>query len=185
MADKDKEKDAAAEAPAEEGAEAAEPKKKSPIILIAVLAVVGLALAAGISVLITTQIMAGAVHGENGEDEDGKHEPGIFLQLGDPKEGILVNVGGPRGGKFLKTTIVLEMNPNKKSVINEDTKQFNPDAEIKIMDVVIQFLRATKIEDFDAEKQADLKKQLKDTINAEFGGSSAVFDVYIKNFLLQ
>lgn len=185
MADKEKEKDAAAEAP-EEGAEAAEPKKKSPIILIAVLAVVGLALAAGISVFVTTQIMAGAAHGNgDDEDEDGKHEPGIFLQLGDPKEGILVNVGGPRGGKFLKTTIVLEVNPNKKSVINEETQQFNPDAEIKIMDTTIQFLRATKIEDFDAEKQDDLKKQLKDAINAEFGGSSAVFDVYIKNFLLQ
>jgi flagellar FliL protein len=184
MADKDKEKDAAAEAP-EEGAEAAEPKKKSPIILIAVLAIVGLALAAGISVFVTTKIMADAAAGHEDEDEDGKHEPGIFLQLGDPKDGILVNVGGPRGGKFLKTTIVLEMNPNKKSVINEETKAFNPDAEIKIMDITIQFLRSTKIEDFDAEKQAELKKQLKDTINAEFGGSSAVFDVYIKNFLLQ
>ena len=185
MADKDKEKDAAAEAAPEEGAEVAEPKQKSPIILIAVLAVVGLALAAGISVFVTTQIMAGATHGDGEEDEDGKHEPGIFLQLGDPKEGILVNVGGPRGGKFLKTTIVLEMNPNKKSVINEETQTFNPDAEIKIMDVTIQFLRATKIEDFDAEKQDELKKQLKDTINAEFGGSSAVFDIYIKSFLLQ
>ena len=185
MADKDKEKDAAAEAPEEEAEGGEQPKKKSPIILIAVLAVVGLALAAGISVFVTTQIMANATHGDGDEDEDGKHEPGIFLQLGDPKEGILVNVGGPRGGKFLKTTIVLEMNPNKKSVINEDTKAFNPDAEIKIMDTTLQFLRATKIEDFDAEKQDELKKQLKDAINAEFGGSSAVFDIYIKSFLLQ
>ena len=184
MADKDKEKDAAAEAAPEEGAEAAEPKKKSPIILIAVLAVVGLALAAGISVFITTKIMADAAAGDD-EDEEGNHEPGIFLQLGDPKEGILVNVGGPRGGKFLKTTIVLEMNPKKKAVINEETKAFNADAEIKIMDVTTQFLRATKIEDFDAEKQDELKKQLKDAINSEFGGSSAVFDVYIKSFLLQ
>lgn len=184
MADKDKEKDAAA-APAEEGAEGAEqPKKKSPIILIAVLAVVGLALAAGISVFVTTKIMADAANGDE-DDEDGRHEPGIYLQLGDPKDGILVNVGGPRGGKFLKTTIVLEMNPNKKSVINEETHTFNPEAEIKIMDTVMQFLRATKIEDFDAEKQADLKKQLKDAINAEFTGSNAVYDVYITSFLLQ
>lgn len=186
MADKDKEKDAAADAAAEEGAEGGEqPKKKSPIILIAVLAVVGLALAAGISVFVTTKIMADAANGNGEEDEDGRHEPGIYLQLGDPKDGILVNVGGPRGGKFLKTTIVLEMNPNKKSVINEETKTFNPDAEIKIMDTVMQFLRSTKIEDFDAEKQDELKKQIKDSINAEFGGSSAVFDVYITSFLLQ
>lgn len=186
MADKDKEKDAAADAAEEEGAEGGEqPKKKSPIILIAVLAVVGLALAAGISVLVTKHIMDEAAAGNGEEDEDGRHEPGIFLQLGDPKEGILVNVGGPRGGKFLKTTIILEMNPNKKSVINEETKTFNPDAEIKIMDTTLQFLRATKIEDFDAEKQDEFKKQLKDAINAQFSGSSAVFDIYIKSFLLQ
>ena len=185
MADKDKDEKKDAEAAAPEGEEAAaEPKKKSPIIMIAVLAVVGLALAAGISVFVTTKIMADAAAG-NEEDEDGRHEPGIFLPLGDPKDGILVNVGGPRGGKFLKTTIVLEMNPNKKSVINEETQTFNPDAEIKIMDMVMQFLRSSKVEDFDAEKQDDLKKQLKDSINAEFGGSSAVFDIYITSFLLQ
>ena len=96
----------------------------------------------------------------------------------------MVNVGGPRAGKFLKAGIVLELNPNKKSVINEETNDLQPEARIKIMDMTMQFLRATKIEDFDAEKQAELKKQLKDALNAEFG-SSAVYDIYITSFLLQ
>lgn len=182
MADKEKEKDVDAAAEGEEAA--AEPKKKSPIILIAVLAVVGILIAVGISLFVTTQIMAGVGHNGDGGEDERDHEPGVFIQLGDPKEGILVNVGGPRAGKFLKAGIVLELNPNKKSVINEETNDLQPEARIKIMDMTMQFLRATKIEDFDAEKQAELKKQLKDALNAEFG-SSAVYDIYITSFLLQ
>ena len=159
------------------------PKKKSPIILIAVLVVVGLALAAGISIFVTTKIMADT-SADVDEGETRHHDAGIFIKLGDPKEGILVNVGGPRAGKYLKAGIVLEMNPSKKSVINEETHVLNPDAEIRINDLVTQFLRATKIEDFDAAKQDELKKQLKDSLNSELG-SGAVYDVYITSFLLQ
>lgn len=156
-------------------------KKKSPIILIVVLVVLGLALAAGISIFVTTKIMADA----QVENDDGRHhDTGIFKQLGDPKEGLIVNVGGPRSGKFLKTTIVLEMNPNKKSVLNEETNDFQPDAKIKIEDITTQFLRAAKLDDFDALKQDELKKQLKDALNAELG-NAAVYDVYITSFLLQ
>ena len=183
MADKDKEKDAEA---AEEGAEVAEqPKQKSPIIMVAIIAVVGLLLAVGISIFVTTQLLAGATQGGDEGGGDGRHhDAGIFLKLGDPKEGILVNVGGPRGGKFLKTTIVLEMNPGRSTVINEETQTFQPDAEIRIMDITMQFLRSSKVEDFDAEKQDELKKQLKDALNAELG-SGAVYDIYITSFLLQ
>ena len=159
------------------------PKKKSPIILIAVLVVVGLALAAGISIFVTTKIMADT-SADVDEGETRHHDAGIFIKLGDPKEGILVNVGGPRAGKYLKAGIVLEMNPSKKSVINEETHVLNPDAEIRINDLVTQFLRATKIDEFDATKQDELKKQMKDALNAELG-SGAVYDVYITSFLLQ
>lgn len=167
----------------EKEVEAAEPKKKSPIILIVVLVVVGLALAAGISIFVTTKIMADA-QVEDGEDSGRHSDPGIFLKLGDPKEGILVNVGGPRGGKYLKAGIVLEVNPSKKTVINEETHVFLPDVEIKVMDITTHFLRSTKIEDFDATKQDELKKQLKDALNAELGNGS-IYDVYITSFLLQ
>ena len=76
------------------------------------------------------------------------------------------------------------MNPSKKSVVNEETKTFNPDAEIRVMDITTQFLRSIPIEDFDAQKQAELKKQLKEALNAELG-NGAVYDIYITSFLLQ
>ena len=172
MADEEKEVETSAE----------QPKKKSPIILIVVLVIVGLVLAVGISTFVMKQMMADA--NEEDFDENKHHDPGIFLKLGDPKEGILVNVGGPRAGKYLKAGIVLEMNPSKKSVVNEETKSFNPDAEIRIMDITTQFLRSIPIEDFDAQKQAELKKQLKESLNAELG-NGAVYDIYITSFLLQ
>lgn len=164
----------------EGGAE--EPKKKSPIILVAVLVVVGLVLAVGISFFMMKHMMESSAQEEEFDDSR-PHDSGIFLKLGDPKEGILVNVGGPRAGKFLKAGIVLEMNPSKKSVINEETHTFNPEAEIKVMDIVTQFLRSVPVDDFDAAKQADLKKQLKDALNAELG-SGAVYDIYITSFML-
>ena len=172
MADEEKEVETSAE----------QPKKKSPIILIVVLVIVGLVLAVGISTFVMKQMMADA--NEEDFDENKHHDPGIFLKLGDPKEGILVNVGGPRAGKYLKAGIVLEMNPSKKSVVNEETKSFNPDAEIRIMDITTQFLRSIPIEDFDAQKQAELKKQLKESLNAELG-NGAVYDIYITSFLFQ
>ena len=122
------------------------------------------------------------------DDEEGGapryHDAGVFIKLGDPKEGILVNVGGPRSGKFLKASIIAEFNPGKKSVINEETKSLFPDAEVKVNDVATQFLRGTSLEDFDADKQEDFKKQLKDALNMALGAGS-VYDVYITSFLLQ
>ena len=166
----------------EEKDEAApEPKKKSPIVLVAVLVVVGLLLATGIAFFVSKMAVENAT-AESGDS--GRHsDPGVFIKLGDAKEGILVNVGGPRGGKYLKAGIVLEMNPGKKDNLNE-AGALLPEAEAKIMDTTMQFLRATKIEDFDATKQDDLKKQLKDLLNSILGAGS-VYDVYITSFLLQ
>ena len=166
----------------EEKDEAApEPKKKSPIVLVAVLVVVGLLLATGIAFFVSKMAVENAT-AESGDS--GRHsDPGVFIKLGDAKEGILVNVGGPRGGKYLKAGIVLEMNPGKKDNLNE-AGALLPEAEAKIMDTTMQFLRATKIEDFDATKQDELKKQLKDLLNSTLGAGS-VYDVYITSFLLQ
>ena len=149
--------------------------------------IVGLALAAGISLFVVTKMM-GDIPGGGAGDEEGVgqryHDPGIFVKLGDPKEGILVNVGGPRSGKYLKASIIVEFNPGKKVVINDETNSLYPDAEIKVNDVATQFLRATSIEDFDADKQEEFKKQLKDALNMALG-SGSVYDVYITSFLLQ
>lgn len=160
--------------------------KKKTIILIVVLVIVGLALAAGISLFVVTKVM-GDIPAGGSEESDGApryHDAGIFVKLGDPKEGIIVNVGGPRSGKFLKASIIAEFNPAKKSVVNEETNSLFPDAEIKANDVATQFLRGTTLEDFDADKQDEFKKQLKDALNTALG-SGSVYDVYITSFLLQ
>ena len=160
--------------------------KKKTIILVVVLVIVGLALAAGISLFVVTKVM-GDLPAGGGEESDGGsryHDAGIFIKLGDPKEGILVNIGGPRSSKFLKASIIVEYNPGKKSVINEETHALQPDAEVKVNDAATQFLRSAKLEDFDADKQEEFKKQFKDALNMALGGGS-VYDIYITSFLLQ
>ena len=166
---------------------AAAQSKKKTIILIVVLVIVGLALAAGISLFVVTKVMGDIPSGGGSEEDDvgpRYHDAGVFVKLGDPKEGIIVNVGGPRSGKFLKASIIAEFNPGKKSVVNEETHSLHPDAEIKANDVATQFLRGTSLEDFDADKQDEFKKQLKDALNMALG-SGSVYDVYITSFLLQ
>lgn len=169
MADEQKETEAAPE----------EKKKKSPIILVVVLVLVGLVLAGGISFFITTKMMADTAT----DSVSDHHDPGTFIKLGDAKEGIMVNVGGQKAGKFLKAGIVLEMNPGKKDNLADDGK-LKPMAETKILDTTMQMLRSAKMDDFDANKQDDLKKKLKDELNAKLG-AGAVYDVYITSFLLQ
>ena len=164
----------------------AQSSKRKTIILIVVLVIVGLALAAGISLFVVTKVMGDIPGGGSEEDGAGPryHDAGIFVKLGDPKEGIIVNVGGPRSGKFLKASIIAEFNPGKKSVINEETHSLLPDAEVKVNDAATQYLRGATLEDFDAEKQEEFKKGLKDALNMALG-SGAVYDVYITSFLLQ
>ena len=161
----------------EQGA-APEEKKKSPIILVVVLVLVGLLLAGGISFFVTTKMMSNPQN----ESVSEHHDPGVFIKLGDAKEGILVNVGGQKAGKFLKTSIVLEMNPGKQDNILEGKLQ--PEAETKILDTTMQMLRSAKLDEFDATKQDELKKKLKDELNERLGQGS-VYDVYITSFLLQ
>ena len=173
MAD-EKKADAAPAAPPEEK------KKKSPIILGVVLVIIGLLLAGGISFFITTKMMADTAT-EAGVSEH--HDPGKFIKLGDAKEGILVNVGGVKAGKFLKAGIVLEMNPGKKDNVTEDGK-LQPMAETKVLDTTMQILRSAKLDEFDATKQDDLKKKIKDELNDKLGPGS-VYDVYFTSFLLQ
>ena len=160
--------------------------KRKTIILIVVLVIVGLALAAGISLFVVTKVIGDIPSGGSEEDGSGArfHDAGVFVKLGDAKEGIIVNVGGPRSGKFLKASIIAEINPGKKSVINEETNSLFPDAEVKVNDAATQYLRGAAIEDFDAEKQEEFKKGLKDALNMALG-SGAVYDVYITSFLLQ
>ncbi len=170
MAEEDKSKEAAPEE---------QPKKKSPIILIVVLVLVGLALAGGISFFVTTKMMANTV-ADGGAATN--HDPGVFIKLGDAKEGILVNVGGGKQNKFLKAGIVLELNPGKKDNLADG--KLTTSAETKILDTTMEYLRKAPLEDFSAAKQDELKKNLKDALNDKLGQGS-VYDVYITSFLLQ
>ena len=165
----------------EENTNAAAPeekKKRSPIIMIAALVLVGLVLAGGISYFVTTKLMTNT----STSGESRHHDPGVFIKLGDAKEGIIVNVGGIKASRFLKVGIVMEMNPGKKDNITDN--KLNPLAETKILDTTLQILRTVKIDELDAAKQDELKQKIKVDVNKALGEGS-VYDVYITSFVLQ
>lgn len=156
---------------------AEEEKKKFPILMVIILVVVGLILAGGMSYFIATKVMTeragGAVE---------VNEPGVFVKLGDPKDGIIVNVGGVKSGRFLKVGIVLNMNPANEENISGG--KIVPEAETKILDAVLRVLRSEKVEAYAPEKQEELKTLIKDEVNKVIGENS-VYEVYITNFVLQ
>ncbi len=154
-----------------------EKKKKSPVVMIIVLVLIGLVLAGGISYFVTTKLMT-----DSASSSTKRHDPGVFVKLGDAKDGVIVNVGGIRGGKFLKVGLVLEMNPGKKT--NMADGKLLPEAETKILDTTLQILRSVKLDELDADKQDALKDKIKDDINKVLGEGS-VYDVYITSFILQ
>ena len=162
-----------------------QPKQKSPmlmmIVVVVVAVLVAVAAAGGISYYIFSQAESPS-RAEDGGGGGSHRDPGVFYKLGDPKEGVLVNVGGGRSGKFLKAGIVLELNPGKSENVTDG--KVGSVAETKILDTTMQFLRAAPLEEFDASKQDALKKQLKDALNERLGQGS-VYDVYITSFLLQ
>ncbi len=153
--------------------------KKFPIVIIVALILVGLVLAGGISYFVTTQFMA---TGNQAAVETKNHEPGVFVKLGDAKEGIIVNVGGIKSSRFLKVGITIELNPEKEDNVAEGKLQ--PAAETKIMDTTLQIIRTVKLEELDATRQDDLKEKIKSELNKALGEGS-VYDVYITSFMLQ
>ena len=169
MADEEKTEEAA---PAEGG-------KKLPIIIIVVLILVGLVLAGGISYFVTTQFMSA---GNQASVENRNHDPGVFVKLGDAKEGIIVNVGGIKSSRFLKVGITVELNPENEHNVADG--KLLPAAETKIMDTTLQIIRTVKIEELDAARQDDLKSRIKSELNKVLGEGS-VYDVYITSFMLQ
>lgn len=151
--------------------------KKFPVMLIVGLIVVGLILAGGISYFIATKVIA-----TKGDGKQATHEPGVFLKLGDPKDGLILNIGGPTSGRYLKIGVVLELKPDKKGTA-PGGKGVSPD-EIKSLDAVVQLLRSQRVEDFDPAKQERLKDQIKAEVNRALG-EERVYEVFITNFVLQ
>ena len=179
--DAEKEKPEAAE---DEEAAEEKPKKKIPVMAIAivVLVLVGIALAGGIAYFVASKLVTSSHNDDGGSAAARYHDPGVFVKLGDPKEGILVNVGGVKAGHFLKIGIMIEMNPGKKEVITEG--KLNPVAETKLMDTVLHILRSEPLDGYDASKQDALKEKIKTEVNHELG-EGTVYGVYITSFVLQ
>lgn len=153
-----------------------EGEKKFPLMLVVSLVVVGLLLAGGISYFIATKIVA-----DKG-DKKVTREPGVFIKLGDAKDGLVLNIGGVNSGRYLKIGLIVELKPVQKEVTKEGKM---PSAEeIKILDTAVHVLRSQKIEDFEPGKQEALKETLKSRIN-EALGQDRVYEIYITNFVLQ
>lgn len=156
----------------------AEGEKKFSMAVIIGMIVVGLLLAGGISYFIATKI----VTDKAGDKSSSKREPGVFMKLGDVKDGLIINIGGLNSGRYLKIGMILELKPDKKAVPSTG-KLPSPD-EIKILDTTVSLLRSQKIEDFDPQKQEQLKELIKNEVNKAFG-EEKVYEVYITNFVLQ
>ena len=183
MADEEKE-----QPEGEEGEEEQPKKKKLPTtaILIAVGVVLAIVLTIGISYMMVSKLIGDVAMNNNGGGGGGgefRHsDPGVFLKLGDPKEGILVNVGGAKSGKFLKTSIIIEVNPEKEEIVKEG--KMTASAETMVLDTTMQILRSSALDEFDADKQDELKKKIKEQLNQKLG-MGTIYDVYITSFLLQ
>lgn len=156
----------------------AEGEKKFSMMLIAGMVVVGLLLAGGISYFIATKI----VSDKASDKAAAQRQPGVFMKLGDAKEGLILNIGGPSSGRYLKIGLILELKPDKNAAPKEG-KALSPE-EVKIQDTVVHILRSQKIEDFDPAKQEQLKELIKTEVNKALG-DERVYDVYITNFVLQ
>lgn len=158
----------------------AEEKKKTPVMLIVGILVFGLLLAGGISYFIATKIVT-SNSAKEGEGKSAHHEPGVFMRLGDTKEGLILNIGGVNSGRFLKIGLILEVRPEKTEAT--EGKMPSP-SEVKILDAVVRTLRSQKIEDFEPQKQEQLKELIKNEVNKSLG-EDRVYEVYITNFVLQ
>lgn len=154
----------------------AEGEKKFPLTLVVGMVVIGLLLAGGISYFIANKIVA-----DKG-DKKVVREPGVFIKLGDPKEGLILNIGSVNSGRYLKVGIMMELKPVK----NEAPKQGKGPSpeEVKILDTVVHVLRSQKVENFEPAKQDILKELLKQKVN-DVLGEERVYEVYITNFVLQ
>jgi flagellar FliL protein len=152
--------------------------KKFPMMLVVGMIVIGVLLAGGISYFIATKIVAD----KTTDKKVTQHEPGVLIKLGDPKDGLIVNIGGVNSGRFLKIGIILEVKPDKNAAPKEG-KTLSAE-ESKILDAVIYVLRSQRIEDFDPSKQEQLKEIIKNEVNKAMG-DERVYEVYITNFVLQ
>ena len=150
-------------------------KEKLSLVMVAVLIIVGIVLAGAISFFVAAKIA-----GDKTVTVITKREPGMLMHVGDPKDGVIVNIGGVTG-RYLKIVMTVEIEPTKSE---KGDVSVTPQDEIKINDTVIQFLRAQKIDAFSPDKQGELKENIKAAINESLG-SDRVMAVFVTNLVIQ
>jgi flagellar FliL protein len=154
----------------------AEGEKKISVAMIVALVIIGLALAGGISYFIATRIAS---------DQSVKQVfrgPSSLVKLGDPKEGLIVNIGGVNSGRYLKISVILEVSLDKKQ--QEAAGKSQSSEEIKMLDTVVHTLRSLKPDEFEPPKQDQLKDLLKQEVNKKLG-EDRVYNVYVTNLVVQ
>ncbi|MDU4959900.1 MAG: flagellar basal body-associated FliL family protein [Sporomusaceae bacterium] len=155
----------------------AEGEKKISTVMIAVMVVVGLALAGGISYFIATKTV-----GDQNVKQVIVRGPSTLMKLGDPKEGLIVNIGGVNSGRYLKISVIAEIAQDKNQ--QESAGKSPSSEEIKMLDTVIHTLRSLKPDEFEPAKQENLKDLLKQEMNKKLG-EERVYNVYITNLVVQ
>ncbi len=83
-------------------------ERKFSVGLIVGLIVVGLLLAGGISYFIATKIVA-----DKADSKQSAQRDSVFMKVGDPKDGLIINIGGVSSGRYLKVSMTLEMKPTE------------------------------------------------------------------------
>ena len=152
-------------------------KSKSSMLMIIGLIIVGIVLAGAISFFVAAKIAGDRTV----VTVVAKREPGVFLKIGDPREGVIVNIGGATN-RYLKIVMTLEVEGTKGE---KDKEPFvTPQDEIKIQDSVIKFLRSQPVDAFHPDKQEALKASIKTAVNESLG-ANRVLDVFITNFVIQ
>lgn len=175
----------------EETGDNEEPKPKRDmskiymIVGIVVAIILTLSVAGGISYFLINKMLGNtAVGGVNGKAVSRKGDtPGKFVKIGDPKEGVIVNIGGGNSSRYLKVNMIVEIDYDK----DKDAKVPKgtiPTDEILVQDAVVKFLRSKKAEDLTPDKQDKLKDDIKKEVDKVIGAGKT-YEVYITNFVLQ
>lgn len=153
-----------------------EGKSKVKLSMIILLVVLGIVLAGAVSFFVAVKFSEDKSSGAVTD----YRAPGAYVKIGDPRDGVVVNVGGVTG-RYLKIVMTLEVLPTNDS---GGEVAITPQDEIKINDSVIKFLRSQEIDSFSPENQGELKDSVKKTVN-ETLGASRVVDVFITNLVVQ
>lgn len=102
---------------------------------------------------------------------------GIFVKLGDPKEGIITNIGY----HYVKIGLVMQVNEDDYPKV--EGKAINL-VDTKATDTVISTLRSHPPEWYGSKNHNQIREEIKKNLN-EVLGKKMVMEVYITNFIMQ